>query len=574
MTWTLAAKTGLLLTGALAVAVIAPAAPAAGAVGAAEDSSLRLAGVRFGAATQLVVAVPPDLARQALPDSAFHVIQDGRGLPLSVQRVTDGGLDVYVVLDTAVPRPTLAAEQSAAVELLRNLPPSVRTAAVGSAGSAVPAAQPGNATALRDLSVITPQATASPTPALTAIAALPADGRRRAIVLLTDCHAAAAAHLQPLAASLGRGDRDQQLDVVAPGSGCPQDLPSLATRAGGLAVVGQSLARVDQALDTVLLDLLGQYRVTLPASARGKSLTVTVDQAGARASTDIVAAALPRSAAAAARPTHKAGGTSRGLLAALVVLVVVLAIVAGAIAVRRRRAPAGAPVSHAAARPAREAAGPPPFRPVVQAADKPPPERPPDKPAGWSPAALPGFVSTGVTDQTVRVRLPELADASALQAYAGQADGMADGWVPVPADDAGPAWTALVDAWLQTWRAGPGGGALSLLVERCADRRVVGYVGLRMGPRAADISFGTAPPWRSNGYATRSLRLIADWLTDDDPARTVQAMIRPEDDASCNVARQAGFQPTGVTRTFVPETGRVELDLRYVFRPGAAGEAQ
>ncbi|MEP6695998.1 MAG: GNAT family N-acetyltransferase [Pseudonocardiales bacterium] len=572
MTRSPAAKMGPALTvGALAVAVLMPIT--ASATEAPGASSLRLAAIEYpGLTTEIVVAVPAGLAAQPLPTSAFQVTQAGSTLPLTVQRVADAGLEVYIVLDTAVAKPTLAAEQSAASELLRKLPPAVRTAAVGSgAGYVVPSAQPGNVTALHDLSVITPRPTTSLNPTLTAIATLHTDGRRRVIVLMTDCHATGAAHLRSFGAALGHAGSDQQLDVVAPGSDCARELPSLAARSGGLSVLGQSLARLDQAVDTLLLDLLGQYRLSVLAAARGPALTVTVDQGGVRAST-VVAAASARRRIPAPAPAHKGGGASRVLLATLVVLVLIVAIAVVAIVSRRfrRRPPARAQVPWVAVQPAREGAGPPPPRPVVPEGSPTPTERAPKQPFRWSPAALPGFVSTGVTDRTVRLRLPEIGDAPALQAYAEHADGTADGWVPVPGDDDDD-WIALLDDWLQTWRAEPGDRSLSLLVERCQDRRVVGYVGLRVSPCAVDISYGTAPPWRRRGYATRALKLIANWLTDNNPGRPVQAVIPQEHEASCNVARRAGFDPRGVNRTFVPETGEVELNLLFVFRPGAGG---
>lgn len=194
------------------------------------DPALRLASVAatVGQGARLVVVVPAALSRQQVPASAFGVTRAGRGVPVTVRRVVDAGLEVYLVLDTTVDPATLAAEQSSAADLLRNLPPSVRVATTTTDEGTlpVPTAMPGNLGALRALAAVRPQATAFLPERLNAIASMPVGRHRRVIVLLTDCLKQGASDLTPVRAALATGD--QQLDVVAPGAGCPSEVTLLA----------------------------------------------------------------------------------------------------------------------------------------------------------------------------------------------------------------------------------------------------------------------------------------------------------------------------------------------------------
>ncbi len=575
MTGISAARTGLALTICALAAVFCPPVDAS----AAPAPSLRLASAESpdGPNARLVVVVPPLLAMQHVPASAFQVTQAGRTLPVTVRRVVDAGLDVYVLLDTAVAGTTLAAEQSAAADLLRNLPPAVRTATAtarsAAGGFSIPSAQPGNAAALRALAAVRPQRTAFLGETLNTIAGMPIGDRRRVIVVLSDCRGPGVRDLGPLVPALGSGDR--QLDVVAPGPGCPPQLSSLASGAGGLAMVGGPVTGLRRALATVLFDLLGQYRLSVPVSRDRRPLSVSVAFAGVRVTTDV-----PLAPAAAPAPATQPGRHPRTLLGGLATVAAIILAATAVIAARtglldRTRArsrlldPTPAPARPAGTAP--EAAGAP-------RAGHPAPEDPGSPDARGTetqdvPArAAPDFPASGLSDRTIRVRLPERADATALMGYAERDGGVADGWLPVPDRGEGVDWAALVDDWVAGWNGRPSSAGLSLVVERCEDGRLVGYLGLRVSPHAVDIVYGTAPSSRGCGYATRALRQVAGWLTEQDAGRPVQVVIPPRHSVGRHVARAAGFYPTGTVRSFVPTTGAPSLDLRFVFTPNDASD--
>lgn len=79
----------------------------------------------------LEAVVPPMLAGQTLPASAFYVTENGRRLPVtSATRLAPKELRVLLVLDTAVPGDVLAAEQGAARDFVFRLPALTRIGVV------------------------------------------------------------------------------------------------------------------------------------------------------------------------------------------------------------------------------------------------------------------------------------------------------------------------------------------------------------------------------------------------------------------------------------------------------------
>jgi RimJ/RimL family protein N-acetyltransferase len=85
----------------------------------------------------------------------------------------------------------------------------------------------------------------------------------------------------------------------------------------------------------------------------------------------------------------------------------------------------------------------------------------------------------------------------------------------------------------------PGGGASvggTLLEPRRAGVAAVGYWLL--------------PEARGRGYATRALRLLAEWGIRDLGLRRVELWAAPENEASLRVAERAGFHREGVLRAY------------------------
>jgi RimJ/RimL family protein N-acetyltransferase len=64
-------------------------------------------------------------------------------------------------------------------------------------------------------------------------------------------------------------------------------------------------------------------------------------------------------------------------------------------------------------------------------------------------------------------------------------------------------------------------------------------------PGVATISYALHPWARGRGYATRSVRLIVDYLTESTDADVAMIQIEPENHASLGVPARAGFKCVG-----------------------------
>lgn len=114
-------------------ALVVAGCVAAGPAAAQEEDYPRVLSVDTSRAPQvwLETIVPPMLAGQTLPASAFSVAENGERLPVtSATRLAPNDLRVVLVLDTAVPRDVLAAEQGAARDFVFQLPPLTRIGVV------------------------------------------------------------------------------------------------------------------------------------------------------------------------------------------------------------------------------------------------------------------------------------------------------------------------------------------------------------------------------------------------------------------------------------------------------------
>ena len=98
------------------------------------------------------------------------------------------------------------------------------------------------------------------------------------------------------------------------------------------------------------------------------------------------------------------------------------------------------------------------------------------------------------------------------------------------------------------------------------DGRLLGAIG-RRGPVEGRATFGywVAPEERGHGYATRALRLVADWTLATTDAFRLDLYTDPENDASGKVALRAGFEREGLRRAWaLDRTGRPMDMLCYV----------
>lgn len=640
-------------SGACLLAVTLPVTSAS----ASPPPVLRVVGTTASALqANVVVAVPPELANTALPTSAFGMQQDGRPIPVKVQRVSTAGLDVYVVVDTAGTNTAVVWHKSAAADLLRLLPASARTSVATATGD-VPVPQQGNVAALRALAAVQPRSDAVVDTTLNRIATAANSGRKRLIVLMTSCPQDSSTDLRPLQAALASGT--SQLDVVGFGSGCRSRLLPLAHDRGGLTLSAARPTQLAEAVDTIVYDALGQYWLSVPAPAKAISVVVTVDFAGVHAANELrlPTATTGRTTTVAVNPYASASvvpaaGSSandssewrlRALLAAAAACILIAELVA-ALRVTAGRRPRRRPSNAAkpggwrnpAARAPRGRAKQPAPTPwvvtgavaSVTLADSPAETTPPPAPetgtatgeplrdertssdlelepigAAGEPRGRPlTLPPSGLSDGDVRVRLPGAEDARALQDFAESDGGLAGMWAPPPGRGTGADDVAVIDSWSRTWggehpagwswpssssagressspadaaqpiappRPSGLGRGLGLVVDRAEEDGMIGYVGVQEKPHAVEVSFGTAPPYRGQDYTRRAVRLVADWLVQQEPVRQVQTVILPSDNVSRSVARDVGFVPTGTVWTFVPATGMMALSVCFVFEPAS-----
>jgi RimJ/RimL family protein N-acetyltransferase len=530
-----------------------------GPAAAAAPSTLRVVGTHASAGqSSVIVVVPPELANMALPAKAFRVRRGGRPLPVTVQRSSAAGLDVYVVLDPTTAVPILTAQQSAAADLLQRLPATVRTAVVTSQ-DAVPVPQRGNAAALGALAGLRPHSAMAVDRTLNRIAAARSDGRRHLVVLVTSCPQDSGADLGPLRADLVGGA--SQLDIITLVSPCRSRLLPLARRHGGLARLALAPGQVAAAVDAIAYDILGQYRLSVPAPPAATRVEVTTDFAGVHALTEVL---LPSAASAraarppdrAAAPSRDAGGSPRSVLAVLAGFVLVAgATTALGLAARRK----GRDWPTSAAEPV--TADEPVTLDEILAPAQPPAPATVAEPHGLA------FPASGLGDGTIRVRAPRSEDARALHGFAESGDGLAGEWVPLPEHATLADCESMVESWSRAWKGEPGAGDLGLVVENASGGGMIGYLGLQVRPEAVEVRYGTAPSSRGRGYAERALRLVAHWLAEQVPVRRVEAVMLPSDTVSRSVARRVGFVPAGTVRTFDPATGTLALSVRFTFDP-------
>ena len=619
---------------------------------------LRIVGTTASALqAHVVVAVPQELANRALPASAFGMRQGGRTVPIKVQRVSATGLDVYVVLDSASANTTVIWQKAAAADLLRLLPPTVRTSVVTAQGG-VPDPRQGIAAAFGALAEVQPRPAMAVDPTLNRIAGATRNGRKQLIVLITSCPQDSTTDVKPLKGALSSGA--SQLDIIGFGSNCRSRLLPLARGHGGLTLATPRPSQLAGAVDTVAYDTLGQYQLSVPVPAKATLVVVTVDLAGVHAAnrlrlptaatgrTTALALTAPASASvvpAAGASADDLGGWRLGALlavAAASILVVELVAALRVTAGRRSRRRASNAVdqgewhSPAASEPPSDKpkqtaptawlvrGGAAPVAMADPAAATTPDPEPEDgtdtattqpvrderasgdlplEPVVASDAPkrrLLAFPASGLTDGTVRVRLPDSEDARALQDFVKSEGGLAGVWEPPPGPGTGDR-EAVIDSWSRTWggghppawswpssssagressaRAGAAqpiapprpsslGRGLGLIVERTEEDGLIGYVGVREKPNAVEVSYGTSPRHQQQDYTRRAVLLVTHWLAQHDPLRHIQTVILPSDDMSRSIARDVGFVPTGTVWTFVPATGMMALSVCFEFEPG------
>lgn len=292
------------------VCALATAAPAGAAPRTAEQLPLEAPEVTATGEVRVVARVPDTLTGRALPATAFTAEQAGRDVPVTAVRLAEDDTHLVLVVDTAVEPDVLAAQQAAAADLLRALPPElpslVRPGGAATTASRavldVGALRPGDADLGRGL----PEHPSG----------------RQWLVVLTDC-----AGVERLPESSGTAEA--QLWLLVTGSGCQERARELAVATGGTARTGLAgPAQAVAAADAVAADLLGQYRLEVAAQSASGPVEVTVASAGLTAR-GLVPGATTTSTAPVALQDAEDEAPSRRLLVGLALLTAAAAVAYG-----------------------------------------------------------------------------------------------------------------------------------------------------------------------------------------------------------------------------------------------------
>jgi hypothetical protein len=287
---------------------------------ARDDDYPRILAVNASRPPQVEVqaVVPPLLAGQTLPIDAFEVVENGRQRPvMSVTRLPPTALRVLLVLDTAVPPATLAAEQGAAREFVFELPPQVRVGVVATdpEPNVVSSPDTDRSATVRAIIGLKPTAPSSTndmasTLELALSQLMPAQGT--GVVVTVDSRPVATA----LSAGLSRAATTARAAVYPIVLSEPPlgYLGGLAVRSGGRVIRVDDPRRMLSAYDIVVKELLGRYRIVYATSATGShTADLTVAALGIRGTTAfvVISGNAPSSSSSAATSADFKGSTRR-----------------------------------------------------------------------------------------------------------------------------------------------------------------------------------------------------------------------------------------------------------------------
>lgn len=277
----------------------------------------------------LDVVVPPLLASQLLPASAFQITDSGRRVPVTATRLTPSPLRVVLVLDTAVSPAVLAAQQGAAREFLFRLPPRAEVGVVAGSADPVVLAPPtanrsATVRALVALEAEPPDQAVDVTPSLgTALDELELRGGAN-VVIVVDSRP----DIETVPYDVSRAALDARTAVYAlllkrGPAGYLGGLPALS---GGRVLQLDGPRMLLNAFDTVQSDLLGRYRVGYLASGSpGREAQLVVAAAGVQAATTFAVGET-------ARPTSNDEPPPLTTFAAVLLAILLCAVLVGRLA--------------------------------------------------------------------------------------------------------------------------------------------------------------------------------------------------------------------------------------------------
>jgi RimJ/RimL family protein N-acetyltransferase len=127
-----------------------------------------------------------------------------------------------------------------------------------------------------------------------------------------------------------------------------------------------------------------------------------------------------------------------------------------------------------------------------------------------------------------------------------------------------------IAATAQSWRDG---AAASFAVTDAATGAVLGSISVHWvdaEQAVGEVGYWVAPATRKRGVASRALRLVARWATEEGGVERLQLRADVHNSASRRVAEKAGFHEEGVLRSirFSPRHGRRVDFAIYSILPG------
>jgi RimJ/RimL family protein N-acetyltransferase len=187
-------------------------------------------------------------------------------------------------------------------------------------------------------------------------------------------------------------------------------------------------------------------------------------------------------------------------------------------------------------------------------------------PDGPSPRRLPDLPGPGgepsrageLTDGVVRLRRIDPVDAPHLHRLHGLPEVVATSVPPEPRDR--PTIDRRCAHGEAAWLAGD---RADLTILDAATGEFAGDIGLYyMEPstQQAMIGYGLVPEWRGRGYATRSVRLVADWAMRHVGVVRVIAGTAADNAASQRVLERAGFVREAYQRARLPGPNGTRID--------------
>jgi RimJ/RimL family protein N-acetyltransferase len=187
-------------------------------------------------------------------------------------------------------------------------------------------------------------------------------------------------------------------------------------------------------------------------------------------------------------------------------------------------------------------------------------------PPGPTARALPDLPGGALSDGVVQLRPLGSEDVGDLYALRSLPESVATSVPPVPPEHAEVRrrCAEAPSRWLAGERA-------ALTIRDAATGQFAGEIGLYYGdPVSAEamIGYGLIPAWRGRGYATRAVRLVADWAFKHARIARLIAGTAPENVGSQRVLERAGFVREGYLRSRLigPDSTRID-DLLYSLLP-------